>query len=99
MATYRLSPEAEDDLYRIWIYGAERFGVKQADKYFRAFFHVFGQIADGPYQYPSVDHIRPGYLRAVSGVDSIYYQVKRDIVEIMAIIGRQDANSKLSRFK
>jgi len=97
MATYKLSPEAEDDLYRIWLYGVKNFGLEQADKYFAAFFYQFGLIAKDPLLFQSVDHIREGYRRAVSGVDSIYYRVIGDVVEVMAIIGRQDIQSKLSK--
>jgi len=95
MVNYRLSPDAEDDLYRIWLYGARKFGVAQADKYYQAFFHQFEAIAKDPFLYPSVDHIRKGYRRGVSGVDSIYYRINDDVMEIMAIIGRQDVYTKL----
>lgn len=95
MATYRLSPDAEDDLYFIWVYGAKRFGLGQADRYYQAFFHQFDIIAKDPFLFPSVDYIKKGYGRGVSGVDSIYYRINGDIIEIMAIVGRQDVYSKL----
>lgn len=95
MATYRLSPDAEDDLYRIWVYGAKRFGLDQADRYYQAFFHQFDIIAKDPFLFPSVDYIKKGYRKGVSGVDSIYYRINGDIIEIMAIVGRQDVYSKL----
>lgn len=65
MAIYKLSPDAEDDLYRIWVYGAKKFGIIQADKYYNAFFHQFDLIAKDPFLFPSVDHIKSGYLRGV----------------------------------
>lgn len=43
----------------------------------------------------SVDYIKKGYRRCVCGVDSIYYRINQNIVEIMAIVGRQDLNEKL----
>jgi toxin ParE1/3/4 len=40
--------------------------------------------------------VRKGYRRSVCGVDSIYYRVGDDgIVEIMAILGSQDADEIL----
>lgn len=90
MLDYKLSPEAEDDLYRIWTYGFSRFGVNQADTYFEAFFEEFKRISENPYHYPSVDYIKKGYRRAVSGVDSIYFQIIDKTIVIMAIVGRQD---------
>ena len=95
MATYKLSPDAEDDLYRIWVYGAKKFGIAQADKYYEAFFHQFDLISKDPFLFPSVDYIKKGYRRGISGVDCIYYRINGDIVEIMAIVGQQDVNSKL----
>ncbi|XOV92837.1 MAG: type II toxin-antitoxin system RelE/ParE family toxin [Bacteroidota bacterium] len=90
MANYKLSNEARDDLIRIYRYGAEKFGVKQADKYFFSFFDHFEMISKRPLSYESVDYIKPGYRRCVCGVDSIYFRVMNENIEIMAIIGRQD---------
>lgn len=95
MAKYKLSPDTEGDLYRIWLYGVRKFGVAQADKYYKAFFHQFDTIAKDPFLFPSVDYILKGYRRSVSGVDSIYYQVIDEVVVIMAIVGRQDVGNKL----
>lgn len=36
MANYNLSPAAEDDLYRIWLYGLETWGEDAADQYVRS---------------------------------------------------------------
>lgn len=90
MGGYKLSPGAESDLYRIWTYGVERWGVEAADRYYEALFERFEDIAASPKKYPNVDDIRPGYRRSVCGRDSIYYQIAEATVEIMAVIGRQD---------
>jgi len=90
MANYKLSLAAEEDLYRIWLRGVREFGEAQADKYYNAFIERFEQIAEQPYLYQPVDYIREGYRRSVCGVDSIYYRINDDIVEIMHIIGQQD---------
>lgn len=90
MANYRLSNVAKDDLIRIHRYGVKKFGMAQADKYFESFFEYFNSIAQSPYSFESVDFIKKGYRRCVCGSDSIYYKVNDDIVEIMAIVGRQD---------
>ena len=95
MAKYRLSNEARDDLMRIHRYGVETFGMTQADKYFNTFFDYFDMIAQQPFSFESVDYIKEGYRRCVCGVDSIYYRIENDTVEIMAIIGRQDLNGLL----
>ncbi len=95
MAKYRLSNEAKEDLIRIHHYGVKMFGMEQADKYFETFFEYFDVIAQSPYSFESVDDIKSGYRRCVCGVDSIYYKINDNTVEIMAIIRRQDLNTIL----
>jgi toxin ParE1/3/4 len=92
MVNYRLSNTAKDDLRRIYFYGLENWGEAAADEYYHALFSRFQEIADKPKQYPKIQTIREGYRRSVCGVDSIYYRISGDIVEIMTIIGRQDFN-------
>lgn len=93
MVNYRLSNEAKEDLIRIHHYGVEKFGMTQADKYFDSFFEYFDIIAQRPFSFVSVDYIKEGYRRCVCGSDSIFYRINNGVVEIMAIIGRQDLNS------
>ena len=95
MANYRLSTEAKNDLIRIHQYGVHKFGILQADIYFETFFQYFDRIAENPYAFESVDFIKKGYRRCICGVDSIYFRITDNIVEIMTIIGRQDINEKL----
>jgi toxin ParE1/3/4 len=95
MAYYKLTNEAKEDLIRIHQYGVERFGMAQADKYFNSFFKYFDIIAQQPYSFESVDFIRNKYRRCACGSDSIYYRITNDIVEIMAIVGRQDLENVL----
>jgi len=92
MVRYRLSNEAKEDLIRIHHYGIEKFGVTQADKYFDSFFEYFDIIAQRPFSFESVDYIKTGYRRCVCGSDSIFYRLNNGVVEIMAIVGRQDLN-------
>ena len=94
MAEYRLSNEAKKDLIRIHQYGVERFGIIQADKYFHTFFAYFELIAEQPFSFESVDHIKKGYRCCVCGVDSIYFKLHDNVVDIMAIIGRQNKTFK-----
>lgn len=90
MANYRLSNTSKEDLIRIHQYGVRKFGIKEADKYFNDFFNSFELISKQPYSFESVNYIKEGYRRCVSGSDSIYYRIENGIVEIMTIIGRQD---------
>lgn len=95
MGNYRLTEDAKEDLKRIYGYGVITHGEKQADIYLDALFERFQHIADDPYFYPSVDYIRRGYRRSICGVDSVFYRIVDDTVEIVAIIGRQDIDNIL----
>lgn len=94
MSNYKLSDTAELDLIRIYHWGFNRYGQPQADKYFAAFFDHFEQLAEQPLSHPVTD-VREGYRRSVCGADSVYYRVSNGIVEVMAIIGAQDAEQWL----
>ena len=95
MTKYKLTNEAKNDLIRIHHYGVEKFGMTQADKYFESFFEYFDMITKRPFSFESVDYIKEGYRPCVCGVDSIYYRINDNIVEIMAIVGKQNLNQKL----
>jgi toxin ParE1/3/4 len=95
MASYRLSPNAKDDLERIWFYGFEHWGVTEADRYIEAFYQRFAELAEQPLLYRAVDDIREGYRRSVCGRDSIYYRIDGEDVEIMAVIGQQELDEWL----
>jgi len=95
MAEYRISNEAKNDLIRIHQYGVINFGLAQADTYFESIFEYFAIISKRPFSFESVDYIKTDYRRCICGADSIYFKVNENIVEIMAIVGRQDLNGKL----
>ena len=95
MGNYKLTEDAKDDLRLIYMYGVKEFGEAQADIYFDELFNRFEQIAENPYLYQAVDHIREGYMRSVCGVDNIFYRVLDCTVEIISILSRQDFDSLL----
>ena len=95
MGSYKLSVDAQTDLIRIHQRGVHQYGEAQADKYYYDFIERFEQLAEQPYLYQAVDDIREGYRRSVCGVDSIYFRVDGDTVEIMSILGQQDVGKWL----
>ena len=95
MAEFRISNTAKEDLIRILHYGIKKFGITQADKYFDSFFEYFEIIAQRPFPFESVDFIKKGYRCCVCGSDSIFFKVNEDVIDIMAIVGRQDLDSIL----
>lgn len=90
MSKYKLSNSAKEDLIRIHHFGVENFGITPADNYVESFFDCFEIIAKNPFSFESVDYIKSGYRRCPCGSDTIYYRIKDNIVEIMAIVGIQD---------
>ncbi|HRA73207.1 MAG TPA: type II toxin-antitoxin system RelE/ParE family toxin [Flavobacterium sp.] len=90
MFSYKLNIQAEEDLTRIFEYGMGRFGLLQANKYYDMLFDCFSKIASNPYLFPEAIRFRQGYRYCVCGVDTIFYKINVDAIEIMAIIGRQN---------
>lgn len=90
MYKYVLTQNAKDDLFRIYSFGREEFGEKAADLYFNSLFTAFEKISEDPFLYQSVDHIRAGYKRYTHKSDSIYYRINSNIIEISALLGRQN---------
>lgn len=95
MANYRLSPEAKEDLIRIYKYGIMRFGLVQANLYLSELQDALERIGKNPEHFQSVDQIIPSYRQCVFKADSIYFSIMIDTVEIMAIVGPQDIGSNL----
>ena len=95
MARYRLSDEAQSDLYRLYEFGVRTFGLQQADSYFDGIINRFQELAHNPQLYPKVDQLRKGYRRSVFGVHSIYYLVLNDEILIVRVLGREDPRKQL----
>ena len=95
MTLYKLSLAADRDFEQIFEYGIDQFGVEIAIKYQNALKQRFIELGEKPLAYPAIDDVRVGYRRSVYGVHSIYYQIKDNGVEIVRILGRQDAQAQL----
>lgn len=90
MYRYKLNIQVEEDLTRIFEYGNGRFGLIQAEKYYDMLFECFFKIASNPFLFPNANHFKKGYRYCVCGVDTIFYKINSDEIEIMTIIGRQN---------
>jgi len=88
--SYFLTVEAKEDLWRIYEFGVYRFGETQADKYVIMLHDCFDKIASNPYMFPIVANYKNIDRFCVCGVDTIYYNINGDEIEIVTIIGRQD---------
>jgi toxin ParE1/3/4 len=94
MGSYILSESAKVDLKNIYRFGYQQFGEQQADKYFNGLIGCIEDIAKNPLQFQCVPELGT-YRRCIYISESIYYRIVNERVEIMAIIGRQDAKMRL----
>ena len=90
MYNYFLSREAKEDLFRIYEFGVYKFGIMQADKYQLLIHECFDKIASNPFMFPEVTKYKYIDRFCVCGVDTIYFKIKGNEIEIITIIGRQD---------
>ncbi len=77
-------------------YGINRWSEAQADRFQKDLYAQFQKIADAPYRWRPVDNIKEGLRVCVYEGYSIFYFINDNTVEIMAIIGTQDTESRLS---
>lgn len=90
MYNYFLSREGKEDLWRIYEYGISRFGETQADKYLMTLHDCFAKITSNPFMFPEATKYKQIDRFCVCGVDTIYFNIKGDEIEIITIIGRQN---------
>jgi toxin ParE1/3/4 len=90
MYKYHLSFEAEEDVVRIFQYGLSRFGLEQANKYYEMLFECFNKIASNPFMFPAVTKYKHIDRFCVCGVDTIYFNIIGNQIEIITLIGKQD---------
>lgn len=95
MGSYRLNEDADEDLDRLYEHGVLTFGLIQADHYYDGLIQRLYELVETPRLWQAVDHIRIGYRRSVYGSHSIYYRIVDDNVEIMRILGYEDAKNQL----
>lgn len=95
MAKYRLTCNADQDFFDIYVYGVQMFGVRQAEAYVEGLQLRFQEIADLPWLYQAIDHISAGYRRSVYRSHTIYYRQDGADVLIVRILRGQDLLSAL----
>lgn len=87
---YKLSSQAEEDFFQIYLWGFQAFGEAEADKYHLELLSHFNHIALDPLIYVAVKNINPQCRRSVHKSHAIYYTVTDEHVLILRILGRQD---------
>ena len=97
MARWRLSRRAEEDLEAVWLYGAERFGVDQANRMLDRFEAEFRRLAGQPRSGRQRDEIKPG-LRSVPLENYlILYRIVSPGIRIIRVWDGRQNPSRLAR--
>ncbi len=86
MASYRLTQRAEGDLLEIYVFGIERFGLAQAERYHQDMELCFGLLAENPRMGREAPQIALGVRRHEHGSHVILYEETDSAVLILAIV-------------
>lgn len=89
MNSFRLTRRAEQDLYDIFLYGYERFGIAQADRYASDMEVCFQLLADNPRLGRETKAIAPGVRRHEHGAHVILYEESGTGVLILAVLHKK----------
>jgi toxin ParE1/3/4 len=91
------SPEALDDIDRLWEYYAATAGRLTADKLLREVARVVATIDDFPRAGRSRDEIRTGLRSLAATPQIVFYRLKDERPEIVRVLdGRQDIDEIFS---
>lgn len=86
MSSYRLTRRAEDDLLDIFLFGLERFGLAQAERYKLGLERCFTILADNPKIDRLADTVAPGLRRHEHESHVVLYEEASDGVLIVALV-------------
>lgn len=86
MATYFLSPQAQQSLKQISQYTTENFGERQRKKYLKMLRDKMRQIAKNPYQRKNRDDIKNGYYSVSAESHHVYYRIRDTQIEVIDVL-------------
>jgi toxin ParE1/3/4 len=81
-----IRPAAEKDLSDIWHYGADNWGIEQADRYTDGLFALFDLLADFPEMARERSEFTPLVRIHPSGAHLVIYRVEGQELEIIRIL-------------
>lgn len=91
-----ISPRAQRDMDDIEAYTIQAYGEGQTDRYINKIMNLFGHILQNP-EIGRIRHdIKPGYWSVVVEKHIVFYRIKKQAFEIVAILHmRMDILSRL----
>lgn len=84
---YQLTPKATDDLEEVWRYGAENWGLEQADLYIDGLAHLFDVLVKNPVLARERAEFTPLVHIHTHQSHLVVYRVEDDHVLIVRILG------------
>jgi len=94
---YKYSIRAENDVKKIYLNTAQKWGTTQADKYDTGLAHSLQLLADNPDLGRQCDEIKNGYHRHEYKRHVIFYRKRKEDILIVRIIhDRMDVKKRLN---
>ena len=85
MSSYDVSDSAEADMFQVYLFGLERFGIVPARRFISDLHRIFALLAENPRLGRLAPSIRAGVRRHEHGSHVIVYEEKPDGVLILAV--------------
>ena len=86
MSHFKITPAAYEDLKEISRYTQNKWGVKKRNLYLAALNSRFNWLSENPEIGKCRDDIKDGYLSYPEGKNVIFYRVRMNHIEILAIL-------------
>ncbi len=86
MNSYRLTERADRDVFDIFLYGLQHFGLAQAEQYRTSLIGCFNPLAENPRLGRAAEAIAPGVRRHEHGSHVILYEPESEGVMILALV-------------
>lgn len=84
--SYRLSKKADQDLFEIYVFGVERFGPAQADRYHLGLIEAFDLLAGFPWLGRRIDDVDDLTRLHTHAAHAILYRVDAGEVVILRVL-------------
>lgn len=82
---YFITPRAEQDIHKAWLYTIEVWGESQADKYVRDLFERIEWLAENPCLGRERSDISNGYFSFGEGGHLIFYKITQAGIVVIGI--------------
>lgn len=93
--TYRFSRKADEDLENLYVFGVERFGVAQSERYYAGLIAALSFLSDHPLAAPTRPELGPGTRAHPYKSHIIFYRLDSQDIFVQRIRhGREDWKSQ-----